>query len=259
MEYKFTPCRICGTKEGPIKGYYYDTEDGFQIIRECSCHGQWRRISKIRSLAEKANIWSTEEFLTYHPSHSYVGKKSLSSIDKLEGYLENIVRDKESVIPRILYFQGDYGTQKTHIAQWLGLELIRKKITVKYLMMNTLIKILADDLPSEEKNAKIDEVKSVDVLIIDEAFQKEKMTIYKSGYQLPFIEIFIRERLDLEKKGTIFISNVPPTKIKESGMSDSLQDFVVRNTISTLLLFEDNYMRERNPLDIQKDIFSRRV
>ena len=126
--------------------------------------------------------------------------------------------------------------------------------------MNSLIKILSDSLPSPEKEAQIRQLKEVDVLIIDEAFQKEKMTIYKSGYQLPFIEIFIRERVDQNRRGIIFISNVLPSAIQESGMSQSLQDFVVRNVTNrqTLLTFEDNFTQLQSHFTPSVDIFKKR-
>ena len=36
-----------------------------------------------------------------------------------------------------------------------------------------------------------------DFLIIDDSFDKKKATIFKSGYQIPFLDEFLRTRLEI--------------------------------------------------------------
>ena len=87
-------------------------------------------------------------------------------------------------------------------------------------------------------------LEKTDLLILDEAFDREKVTVYKSGYQIPFLDTFLRKWSNTTDKSIIFISNVEPSKIEANGYSRSIQDFVERNIKlhGALLTFEDRYL-----------------
>ena len=56
----------------------------------------------------------------------------------------------------------------------------------------------------------------------------------------------------MNKKGIIFISNTDPLEIVKHGFSDSIQNFVVRNTIEkhTVLFMQDEYFKNVSKIDI---------
>jgi hypothetical protein len=70
-----------------------------------------------------------------------------------------------------------------------------------------------------------------DLLILDEVFDRSKVILYASGYQIPFLDQFIRSRLDMMKKGILFISNKAISQIASEGFGESLQDLIERKVI----------------------------
>jgi DNA replication protein DnaC len=118
--------------------------------------------------------------------------------------------------------------------------------------MQNLVKALTT-LDDEEREDKVRKYYDCDLLIIDEVFDKNKITLFKSGFQIPFLDQFIRDRIDTYKKGLILISNKPISEIDREGFGYSLQDFIERRVIlkKTQFNFEDNYMSGINIKNIQ--------
>lgn len=193
----------------------------------------------------------TQVMQTYEPT-DYLGSKSKDNIPRLQKFLEVFPQVKDVV----LYFYGGNSTQKTTIASWIGREIIKQKYSVKFVLMNTLIKKLTAFSTDEQRIANIDEYKKCDWLIIDEAFDKEKITLYKSGYQIPFIDSFIRERLT-DGKGILFASNVPYTQIEEQGFSKSVSALIKRSILSMDTYFEwkDNFFEAEQGFDSRRGLF----
>jgi hypothetical protein len=59
-------------------------------------------------------------------------------------------------------------------------------------------------------------LKLVDFLVIDDAFDPRKSTLYKSGYQFGFLDTFLRYRLETLGRAICFTSNVPVEEIAKS-------------------------------------------
>jgi len=247
----YIPCRLCFEQQkkkiltGVPIGYLeqvFPTASGEKrvVLVHCKCHEKY--LNDVRSVAQCKRWGINPMYLTYSISSDYVGTKSMYSVRCLEQYVSQF--ETESPFAHgMLYLFGDNGTQKTSIAKWVGASLIRRNFTVRYLIMNDLTRILMDAERDEEKLAEVKLLLTADCLIIDEAFDKDKVTIYRSGFQIPFLDSFIRKRFE-SGKGIIFISNVPPEAIEENGYTKSIQDFVTRNLLKSqaTLLFEDNYI-----------------
>jgi hypothetical protein len=101
------------------------------------------------------------------------------------------------------------------------------KYKAQYLLMNTLVKLLMNAERNEEAQIEIEKLLDSDLLIIDESFDTKKLTIYKSGYQIPFLDSFIRDRIN-KQKGIIFISNVDSFDIDKNIFGISLYDLINR-------------------------------
>jgi DNA replication protein DnaC len=148
---------------------------------------------------------------------------------------------------------GPYGTQKTHLAQWAGISLLKKGFSVRYSSMQRLVSNLSSEFDSNlEKQKLVEELLSVDCLILDECFSKTKVTLYRSGYQLPFLETFLRERMEHRQKAIIFISNNTLDEIASQGFGESIEDFVKRNIRpkGTELKFTDSYRANVSTIDV---------
>lgn len=107
--------------------------------------------------------------------------------------------------------------------------------------MNDLVKQLQDANFNEEVD--IDQYYNCDCLIIDRAFCKDQVTIYKSGYQLPFLDNFLRKRIDVLQKSTIVISNEHYDNIAKNGFNEDIEDLIRRKVqpYQSVFHFIDSY------------------
>lgn len=255
---KFIQCRNCPykTNGGPQPGYYYSTYEGSQVVIECDCHKRWASELKLEAKLLNSEVNADFSF------DNYCGDKSKDSVDCLKKVAEN---PEKFIYKKMIYMYGPNGTQKTSMAQALGKELIIKGYTVQYTLMQKLITNLVNDFSDsssikEKKEYFINKCMDCDFLIIDEAFDLSKVTIYASGYQLPYLDSFIRNRFDINKKSIIFISNKRPNEIAKlppprpneptkEGFGISLQSLVERNTKQSLLEFYDVWVDNVNIID----------
>lgn len=234
---KFEPCNICRGKEGPAPGYVYVDMKGYRVAQECECHRLWELESRRERAYIRAGVNTPLDF------SSYKGDLSQGSVESLKVLCNNFDRFKERTN---IYMYGPNGTQKTTMAQVVGKKLIDQGFSVKYVLMESLIHDLNGGFDKdEERDARVREYRDVDLLIIDEAFDITKVTVYKSGYQLPYLDSFLRERYDQDRKSTLFISNVTPQDISVDKFGASLQNFMVRTTINSFLTFQDEYIRQQ--------------
>ena len=242
----FRPCRKCSKLGvGPAPGYYYTKVDGFDVVVECNCHKSWReRKDNFYAFSRAGVLGTTTE-------EDYLGTQSRRDLECLMKVKDNPEKFKDKCI----YLWGPNGTQKTSMCMYLGRELIKKGYSVKYTLFNKLVSDLqptfntANDEEELRRSQNISDCRNVDFLILDEVFDRAKNTLFKSGYQIPFIDEFLRTRVDIDNKGIIFISNVKSCDIEKEGYSKSLQDFVERHTSRSTLEFKDRYSKEISTVD----------
>lgn len=245
---KFVPCRTCATKEGPAKGYYFVNVEGSTFVKECDCHKKWVAKQRLTRKLVSSNVWTTP----YSPS-DYVGELSRENLQMLQQYID---RFEDKFKDKTVYFYGGNGTQKTTVAMWVAQSLVKKNFDVYYTLMETLTSALLPDYNNQNplREEILRRSTEADLLVVDESFDKSKQTLYKSGYHIPFIDRFLRERIDVYKKATIFISNIAPSAIAAQGFGDSLQSLISRNVQQATLLFRDVYINNCNVID-SKGIF----
>jgi len=235
----YVPCRFCKNLPGPKQGFIYtsikQTSKQITAIKECDCHKAYRERKLYSIRAKKSDIWDNPPDLR----NTYLGSKSIEDKERFEKYVDEFSSFKNNIV----YLYGPNGTQKTSAAMWAGLELIKKGYKVQYTLMYKLISLLTSSFEKkEEAEVILQTYRSADLLIVDESFTKDKVLLYKSGYQLPFLDSFIRERIDVYKKGTLFVSNKHISEIKNEGFGQSIQDLIARNARNSSLEFLDNYV-----------------
>ena len=164
----------------------------------------------------------------------YIGADAPKNMEKIQAYVRGFLDRKSPQHSRFrsmcLYlWSRRNGTQKSTIARWIGRELIRGGASVHMMLMSDLAQILTKRGFEDEDEFLLERIDEVDLLIIDDAFDAKKITIYKSGYQIPFLDTFFRTRLEGLKRGIIFTSNVP---ISEIGISfgQSIYALIKRST-----------------------------
>lgn len=249
MSSTFIPCRYCANKPGPFPGFYYVVKDNVRYVAECNCHKEWNALQTLERKLIEANLWPD---LDYDPEKHYKGLKSAKEVRNLITYVDNF---ETKFFNKMIYMTGTNGTQKTTLAMWVGKELIKKGKSVYYTLMENLTISLSPDFSSKDnddaRKRLVDKALSADLLIVDESFDRSKMTLYKSGYQIPLLDSFLRNRFDIEKKGILFISNKAPDTLAANGFGESLHNFIVRNTRGSVLIFKDEYIKEANVIDVK--------
>ena len=235
---EFKACRKCHHTKGPVPEGYYMSESvnprtgvKVPVMIECEHHRVWR----VKKAIEKKFIENgfNKDFFEYDIA-DYKGDKSLHKVNRLIHYV-HLFDDKalkESAIKSVIYLYGPNGTQKTTLANWIGSELLQRGVSCQYALMKKIIDELWESQRNEESKAYIDKLLKCDVLIIDEAFSKDKIHLWQSGNQIGYIDEFLRERLN-NRKGIIFISNNSPKEIESQGFSHSIHDLVNRELIKT--------------------------
>lgn len=239
---EFKPCGKC--KDGYI--YKSDPTGFFQTAIECECHKKWIAENQLEK-KYKHNGFDMRHY-NYSP-RSYAGTKSVKDKDRLINYVQQFDLNPE-VRKLIVYMYGPNGTQKSTLASWVGKSLLSKGYSVRYFLMNDLIKLLmdAEDFNEERKikaQSIIEKLENTDLIIIDEAFDKDKVKLYKSGFMNSFVDSWIRKRVGQLNKGILFVSNAKVEDIEDNGFSHSIKDFVEREVKlkDCYLQFLDNYLQ----------------
>jgi len=251
---KFIPCRKCVSKRGPKPGYFYSQVQwegkSYIVAEECDCHKEYMKTRTFYHKAVIAGIYP--QSFDYDLDREYQGKKSLVNVSKLKKYALGF---SDQFPDAMVYIYGPNGTQKTTLAHWVGAQVISQGKSVKFILMQNLLSLLSRDpfKKDEETSDELEALNRTDLIIVDEAFSSDKVTLYKSGYQIPFLDEFIRGRIEGQRKGILFISNTNPDQLEPQGFSRSIQDLVSRNTIAkgTALEFVDNYIQEKSNFPVK--------
>lgn len=162
----------------------------------------------------------------------YVGKDLPGNLPKLRRYVDEFSSKYKK---HSIYIWSRYNaTQKTTISRALIRELKLKYgtgVNCFFVLANVLMSDLKNSEFSEESHAKIELYRKADFLVIDDAFTGDKVTKYQSGYQISFLDTFLRERLEVTRKATCFTSNIPVTEIGKF-WGNSIQSLMNRSTYS---------------------------
>lgn len=234
----------------------YEIRDG--IAYETPEHKQQRLRRELAARLRTANL--PESIIKYDIDKDYLGEKSIAEVSKIKKVLEwctsknpRQVKYKQLARKSMYYVFGPNGTQKTHVTWWLAKELVRKGESVYYTTMQAILQDLTNLESNRDTDSeiyrRIEKYKSVQFLFIDESFDKSKVTMYKSKFQIPFLDDLIRSRVH-SGKAIIFISNNKYDDI-ESFADQSIADFVYRNVslTGTNFVFEDVYIKNIDKYD----------
>jgi hypothetical protein len=194
------------TVEGP---------DGPELIETVDWHNFIRK-KRQRDMMTIANV--------YEPDKTYIGDDGVMT--KIHTYI-----DKFTSIgyPSLYLWSMKNGTQKSTVARYLGRELIKKDFLAHMLLMSDLVAALTRRGFDDEDHWLLERIEAVDLLIIDDSFDPKKITVYKSGYQVPFLDTFLRRRLEAIRKPICFTSNISIDSISDT-FGNSIRSLVRRST-----------------------------
>jgi hypothetical protein len=166
---------------------------------------------------------------------TYIGEDRSNNIIKLKKYCDEF---KTNFMHIHLYLWSRInGTQKSTCAKDIIVRLAKQGVKSKFVLMDSLIKTLLDAERDDESKQKAKEWSTAEFLVIDECFAKGQITLFKSGYQIAFLNTFLKERLEVFRRATCFTANVPIEDIGQE-WGTSIQSLVDRS-IATPMLFND--------------------
>jgi DNA replication protein DnaC len=236
---KFVPCEKCKklNSSGLLpEGFFYKRvvqhNKTFKVVKECECHKQWIKEREIYSKYIKAGLKKSD---FEYDINSYLGNKSKENINRIIKYIENFSQTKSS----LLYCWGPYNSQKTTIMYWIGHQALSQGYSVNYVLFNELLKNLWDSQRKEELSELVENYKNCDLLIIDEAFDSKKASVWSSDHQIALVDELIRNRIN-SGKGIIFCTNVNPKDISKNIHSEAIQNIIFRETKKNDSILEFN-------------------
>lgn len=210
----------------------------------CECWIKYReRLSLLKRMldanlvVEESSREEVEKLISYSLK-DYKGNDMSGNIPKIRKYIDKFEERFRSVN---LFFTGTNGTQKSTLARYMVLELIRKGFSAYYTITKDFIDVVMASERDELKAEKLDRILKVDFLVLDE-FSPDKIAMYNSGYKQSIITSPIKKRFETIRKATIVISNKTLTELKNGEMGMTLSDLIDRETKNGCqLTFTDNY------------------
>ena len=195
-------CPICKGE----KGKFFVDEQGYGVWKPCECWYRERK-EKILKFANIPDKYKGARFSNYE-TDIYQNAAAMRKLKKLcEAYVNEF---KESNKGLYIYSETK-GSGKTRMACTIANELMKKNVGVKFSTMGTILEKLKDSWndESEYTESKLkDELKSVDVLIIDD-FGVDKSTEWVNNQ----VYDIINSRYN-DKKTTIYTSNTSMSNAK---------------------------------------------
>ncbi|MDP8948746.1 MAG: ATP-binding protein [Actinomycetota bacterium] len=164
-----------------------------------------RRDARVATLRKRSGLSKRMRGYTFANFKPYVSPSAARAAEKVENYLKSWEENRES--GRGLYFCGDVGTGKTHLAVAVMNELIqRRRVPSLFVTVPEFLDNLREAymIPGRDLDEWMDAVKNAPVLVLDDL-----------GAEKP--NPWVRERLFVvvnhryrEALPTIFTSNIGP-------------------------------------------------
>jgi DNA replication protein DnaC len=164
-----------------------------------------RRDARVATLRERSGLSKRMRDYTFANFKPYVSPSAARATEKVENYLKNWEENREA--GRGLYFCGDVGTGKTHLAVAVMNEIMqRKRVPSLFVTVPEFLDNLREAymIPGRDLDEWMDAVKNADLLVLDDL-----------GAEKP--NPWVRERLFVvvnhryrEALPTLFTSNIGP-------------------------------------------------
>ena len=239
---------------------------------KCNCRVRYEQELKTSDVLSRSGLLNEnstyEDFkkLVDFDWSDYRGKDENGNLKKLQKYCDEFDKTKYKEIPHNsvddkgniirteyskvsienpfkhlhCYVWGGQGTQKSYTMKGVLIKLATKGKLVYYIFAKDLISLLHDSERDEELKKKLDYIKNVDVLVIDE-FEEQRCCLWQSGYKERLLIVWLKERLEVVRKSTWFISNDSMEEQKESKFGELFGDMLDRETKFGRFEFKDKY------------------
>ncbi len=199
-------------------------EDGEETLTYTRAYREALRLYQARCSLEKAGV---ESGTMGRSLDSYQGADEPGNLRKLRIFLNGFPSKHRST--NLYLWSAWNSTQKSTTAKILAKEIFLQGYTVRFITMSELVLALKEETYAPDRYASlVEDCREVDYLVVDDSFDPKKMTLYKSGYQLAFLDTFLRTRMEMYRRSTCFTSNVDPALIGDP-YGPSIQALVARS------------------------------
>ena len=211
----------------PLKKYEEVLIDGEVYVRKTKEWEEYQRSHALRYALMSSGIPAFVSDLTLD---DYVDPRHENpNLGRLKKYVAEFESRYRMV--HLYIWSHMNGTQKTTTASIVAKSLIQNGFVCRFVLMGDLIRCLSslEDEEKEENQYRISSWADCDFLVIDDSFDKKKATIYRSQFQISFLDQFLRKRLEIDRKATCFTSNFSIDEIDEAVFGLSLKKLVERS------------------------------
>ena len=223
---------------------------------KCSCRVKYEfelKASSILSNSGLLNESSTyddfKKLIDFNWS-DYRGKDENGNLKKLQKFVDEFDRSDKPFKNMHFYIWGGQGTQKSYTLKGMLTKLACKGKSVYYTFLKNLISLIIESDRDENVKSKLNYIMNVDVLVIDE-FEEKRANLWASGYKENTLITWLKDRLEVIRKSTFFISNDSVEAMKQSKFGELYGDLLDRETKFGRFEFTDRYMDSLSKEEIQ--------
>ena len=220
-------------------------QDGKAV--KCECREKYEyelRASDILSqsglLTESSTYADFKKLISYDFDTDYKGKDENGNINRLKKYVNEFDSKDKPFKNMHFYIWGIQGSQKSYTLKGMLAKLACKGKRVYYAFTKDLIDLIIDSERIEESQKKLNYIMNVDVLVLDE-FEEKRSNLWKSGYKEQSLIVWIKNRLEIIKKSTFFISNDSIQEMQNGKFGELFGDLIQRECRFGTFEFKDKY------------------
>jgi DNA replication protein DnaC len=211
---------------------------------------EWKEYLALLEIKRYLSIAGIDDIPKYGLD-SYIGEDRNKNIPKLKKYCEEFNTTFKKI--HLYLWSTVNGTQKSTCAKDIIIRLAGKGIQGYFILMDDLMHWLLRSERDKVAERKVKTWQDAPFLVIDECFTEGQVTLFSTGYQKAYINTFLKNRLEINRRATCFTANIRIEDIGER-WGPGLQSLISRS-IPTPMLFDDtiDVSRFRND-DIWGDV-----
>ena len=250
-EFNFYKCNKCDKNGFVIKN---------GIATLCDCRKTYEMELKSSDILLKSGLLTEnstyEDFkkLINYSFDDYKGKDENGNIKRIKKYVDEFDRSDKPFKNMHFYIWGEQGTQKSYTLRTMLVNLACKGKSVYYTFLKNLISLIIESDRDENAKSKLNYIMNVDVLVLDE-FEEKRANLWASGYKENTLITWLKDRMEVVRKSTWFISNDSMEQMKESKFGELYGDLLDRETKFGRFEFKDKYF-DNIPKENIEEIFN---
>ena len=223
---------------------------------KCKCRKQYEyELSASNILLQSGLLTENstyEDFkkLINYSFNDYKGKDENGNIKRIKKYVDEFDRSDKPFKNMHFYIWGEQGTQKSYTLKGMLAKLACKEKSVYYTFLKNLISLIIESDRDENAKSKLNYIMNVDVLVLDE-FEEKRANLWASGYKENTLITWLKDRMEVVRKSTWFISNDSMEQMKESKFGELYGDLLDRETKFGRFEFTDRYVDSLSKEEIQ--------